>query len=123
MKLNFKVFQDILKDKTTGVVAYSQARVYLLVSVVAMLTALTVLFIKSFKPGLNISTDVIKQIIDAIQWMILVFSSYALGTKAIDGIKTIMGKAPLIQKIENPCVQTTSDSTITQIETAVKQVL
>ena len=115
MKINFKVFQDILKDKIDGTTAYSQARVYLLVSVVVFLTCLGVLFVKAIKPSASIDTVIIKQIIDALEWTIAFFGGYSMSTKIVDTAKIVMNKTPIIQKLDAPDAQPVPDAAAKQV--------
>lgn len=92
MKLNLTMWKDILTEKVGTAKLYSQARVYLLFSVIAYYITLGLVTAKSLKPTMTVEMDSIKIIIDALQWAILLFCSYAFGGKVIDGVKTILGK-------------------------------
>jgi hypothetical protein len=112
MALNLKMWKDILTEKIgTGEKLYSQARVYLLFSVIAYYLILGLVTIKSLKPTLTIEMDSIKTIIDALQWFILLFAGYSFGHKGIEAAKTIFGKSPQIDN-DAPDTSNIIDNTI-----------
>lgn len=92
MKLNLKIWKDILTEKAGNEKLYSQGRVYLLFSVIAYYIILGIVTWKALIPTIDIKEDTLKTIIDALQWTILLFSSYSLGGKVINGAKTMFGK-------------------------------
>lgn len=96
--MNFKVFKDILTDKvdnTSGMV-YSQARIYLLISVIFYFVGISLVIAKALVPTLKLDSDTLKTAIDWIQWAMLLFAGYAFGHKGIETLKTIFGKVPAI---------------------------
>ena len=96
--MNFKVFKDILTDKvdnTSGMV-YSQARIYLLISVIFYFLGISLVIIKALFPTLKLDSDTLKTAIDWIQWAMLLFAGYAFGHKGIETLKTIFGKVPVV---------------------------
>ena len=95
MAINLKMFKDILTEKMgtgTGEKLYSQARVYLLLSVVAYFVTLGIVTAKSLKPTLTIEIESIKVVIEALKWVLLLFSGYSFGHHGIEAAKTIFGK-------------------------------
>lgn len=93
MALNFKMWKEMLKETDpTGQKSYSQARVYLLFSVIAYYITLGIVTWKALKPETDISEGSLATIIDSLQWAILLFAGYAFGGKIIDGFKTVLGK-------------------------------
>jgi hypothetical protein len=95
MAINLKMFKDILTEKIgtgTGEKLYSQARVYLLLSVVAYFVTLGIVTAKSLKPTLTIEIESIKVVIEALKWVLLLFSGYSFGHKGIEAAKNIFGK-------------------------------
>lgn len=94
--MNTKLWKDILKETDpTGQKSYSQARVYLLLSVVAYYVTLGIVTWKAMHPATDISDGSLRTIIDALQWAILLFAGYAFGGKIIDSFKKIMSKKPI----------------------------
>ncbi len=83
-----RLLNDILKeagpDKTYR---YSQGRTYLFASVVLYLVVIFILFLKTFKLGFNLDKEIIDKSIDALQWSIILFASYAFGGKGLDTLK------------------------------------
>lgn len=90
--MKFKIFKEILTETTEKGTSYSQARVYLLWSIIAYYIILGIITIKSIKPDVQIQIETLKTIIEALQWSIALFSGYALGTKGLELIKSIFGK-------------------------------
>ena len=93
MTLNFKMWKEMLRETDpTGQKSYSQARVYLLFSVVAYYITLGIVTWKAMHPSTDISEGSLKTILEALQWAILLFAGYAFGGKLIDGFKTVFSK-------------------------------
>jgi len=92
-KFNVKIFKDILKEKTkAGVLKYSQGRVYLFVSFVLYFLSLGIISIKSFSPDSKIDIELIKVIIEALQYAMVLFGGYVFGGKFIKAVKVIGSK-------------------------------
>ena len=90
MKLNIKLFSDILKEKIDNELIYSQGRVYLLVSIVVYYLTIGLMTARSLKTlNLNVDLDSLKTIIEALQWAILLFAGYVFGGKGLDVIKVL----------------------------------
>lgn len=94
MKINLKMWKDILTEKTDNEISYSQGRVYLLFSIIAYYITLGLVTWKALKPTIDIAEPTLNTIIDALQWAIALFAGYAFGGKVISGIKTMLGKSP-----------------------------
>jgi len=93
MNFNFKMWKEILKETDpTGQKSYSQARVYLLFSVVAYYITMGIVTWKAMHPTTDINEGSLGTIIEALQWAILLFAGYAFGGKLIEGFKTVFTK-------------------------------
>ena len=66
----------------------------MLFSVIAYYITLGFVTWKALKPTIDIAEPTLNTIIDALQWAILLFASYSMGTKVIGGVKTVLGKTP-----------------------------
>lgn len=87
------LFNDILKEiGPDGIWRYSQGRVYLLGSLLAYFITLGFLTSKALKPNIGIDSAAITQIIDALQWSIMLFAGYVFGSKGLEVLKFIMMK-------------------------------
>lgn len=92
-KINFTLFKDILKEKgLDGATSYSQGRVYLLWSIIAYYITLGLVTFKSMRPDVQINVDMLKTVIESLQWALALFAGYVFGTKGLDAIKVVMGK-------------------------------
>ena len=88
-----KLFTDILKEADkTGILKYSQGRVYLFVSIVAYYLTLGIITYKSYVPKSDISLETLKVIIGALQYAMVLFGGYVFGGKFLDVVKVIGGK-------------------------------
>ncbi len=100
MKLNLKMWKDILTEKIgTGEKLYSQGRVYLLFSIIAYYITLGIITWKALKPTIDIAESTLNTIITALQWTIALFASYTLGGKVIEGVKTVLNKTSTTQDV------------------------
>jgi hypothetical protein len=90
MKVNFKMIKDILKEK--GV--YPQSRVYMLVSIVAYYFTLGILTVAGLSPKYRDGLDInnFKMIVDALQYVVMLFAGYTFGGKFIDVIDRLKKK-------------------------------
>ncbi len=87
------LFNDMLKEKgPDGLFRYSQGRVYLLCSLLAYFITLGLLTSKALKPNIGIDSGTITQIIDALQWSILLMASYVFGGKGLEIVKLLMNR-------------------------------
>lgn len=98
-KFSITLFTDILKEKAAdGRILYSQGRVYLFLSVIVYYATIGLMACKSMKPDMNINMDVLKQVIEALQWFVLLMAGYVFGGKFLDAAKVVMslgkGQAP-----------------------------
>jgi len=92
-KEKFKLWKEILTEvNSEGKRIYSQGRIYLLWSVLAYYLTLGLMTLKSLKPEIGIDIEVLKTIIEALQWPLSVFSGYVFGTKGLEAFKIIMSK-------------------------------
>lgn len=99
------MWKEILKETDpTGQKSYSQARVYLLFSVVAYYITMGIVTWKALKPTTDINEGSLKTIIDALQWAIGVFAGYSFGGKAVSMVKDIFGKGTPDQTPPTPPV-------------------
>lgn len=92
--LKLSLFSDMLKENGK----WSQGRVYLLISVIAYYTTLTILTLSGVKgeaKGTTIDLKTFDNIINALQWSMGLFAGYAFGGKGIDAIKSIFGSKNL----------------------------
>lgn len=92
MKFNSTLLKDILKEK--GV--YSQSRIYMLVSIVAYYLTLGILTIAGLNPKYRDGLDInnFKMIVDALQYVVMLFAGYTFGGKFIDVIDKLKKKDP-----------------------------
>lgn len=112
MTLNLKLWKDILKETDpTGQKSYSQARVYLLFSVIAYYITLGLVTWKALKPAADIKEDTLKTIIEALQWALLLFAGYAFGGKVIEGFKAVMGKTIIPQQSTQDATENSNEPT------------
>lgn len=81
-----KFFSDLLKEKDK----WSQGRVYLLLSVIVYYSVLGIITYKGMYCITLIDLNSFKIIIDALQWAIGIFATYAFGGKGIELIKNIL---------------------------------
>ena len=78
------LIKEILQSKNHhGEKSFSQARVYLFLSLLFYFVVLLFLSIKANK-DIIVNIDAEKAIISALQWIILLFAVYSFGGKAID---------------------------------------
>lgn len=85
------LLNDILKEKTEdGTIKYSQGRVYLLGSILAYLITLGILTGKALKPNIGIDSNTVTQVIDALQWVILLMAGYVFGGKGLEIAKLLL---------------------------------
>ena len=89
MKVNFKLFKDILKENGR----YSQGRVYLLWSVFAYYITLTILMIAGIKKS-DIEMENFRMIVEALEYAMTLFGGYVFGGKFLDVIKVLKGNTP-----------------------------
>jgi hypothetical protein len=97
MKLNFKLWKDMLTERVGSEKIYSQGRVYLLWSVAAYYITLGFITVKGLRPDMSISMEPLKVIIDALQWAMMLFAGYVFGGKGLEVIKAIMAKGSSAQ--------------------------
>lgn len=87
------LLNDILKEKSEdGSIKYSQGRVYLMGSLLSYLLTLGILMSKALKPNMDIDSNTVTTVIDALQYLIILFCGYTMGNKGIEAIKMIMNK-------------------------------
>lgn len=76
----------ILKERTiTGEYKYSQARVYLFLSVCFFFVMMSLITLKAFIPSLGVDLELVKSIMEKLTFPMTLFASYAMVAK---GIKT-----------------------------------
>jgi hypothetical protein len=92
MKLNLKMWKDMLTEKAGNETFYSQGRVYLLFSVIAYYITLGFVTWKALHPNTDIAETTLKTIIEALQWSIALFAGYAFGGKVVSTVKSMFGK-------------------------------
>ncbi len=90
MKSN--LFKDILQEKKSNQLKYSQGRVYLFLSVLAYYVILSIITIRGLKTGSDIDVKTLEIVVDALQWAILVMGSYVFGGKGLEVIKAVSKK-------------------------------
>ena len=90
MKINTTLLKDILKEK--GI--YSQSRVYMLISIVAYYLTLGILTVAGLSPKYREGLDInnFKMIVDALQYVVMLFAGYTFGGKFIDVIERLKNK-------------------------------
>lgn len=81
-------FTDFLKEKGK----WSQGRIYLLLSIIVYYLVLGILTFKGMHCVTMIDLNSFKIIIDALQWAMGIFATYAFGGKGIDLIKELLSK-------------------------------
>lgn len=113
MKFNTKMLKDILTEKIGEEKLYSQARVYLLVSVIAYYVTLGIISFKALKPNQMINEESLKTIIDALQWAMALFAGYSFGHKIVEGFKNVLGG----KSSDDTDVTTTTTTTVTPTQT------
>lgn len=86
MKINFRLFKDILKEN--GI--YSQGRVYLLWSVLAYYVTLTILMVCGIKKS-DVEMENFRMIVEALEYAMTLFGGYVFGGKFLEVIKTLKG--------------------------------
>lgn len=87
------LLNDMLKEKAQdGVFRYSQGRVYLLCSLLTYFITLGLLTSKALKPNIGIDGGTMTQIIEALQWSIMLMAGYVFGGKGLEILKLIMNK-------------------------------
>lgn len=79
----------IFKDMLTEDGKVSQSRTYLLCSIIAYYTTLTILTISGLKKDNVLEMDNFKIIIDALEYAMVLFASYTFGGKFLDVVKVI----------------------------------
>ena len=78
------IIKEILQSKNhDGEKSFSQARVYLFISLLFYFVVLLFLSIKANKDVI-VNIDAEKTIISALQWIILLFAVYSFGGKGVD---------------------------------------
>ncbi len=88
---NFSHFiSDILKEKADDGEKYSQGRFYLLVSLIFYFLTLTMISVKGVMPQAEMNTKSFEQVIEALQWIVALFSGYVFGTKGLEVLSTLM---------------------------------
>jgi hypothetical protein len=102
MKLNFKLWKDMLTERVGNERMYSQGRVYLLWSVVAYYLTVGFITSKGLMPAMELDIEPLKVIIEALQWSMMLFAGYVFGGKGLTVIKAIMSKAPSPPTTKNP---------------------
>jgi len=75
---------DILKEKTTEGLKFSQGRFYLMASLAFYFFILTLISIKGIMPDVELNTKFLELVIDSLQWIIGLFSGYVMGTKGLE---------------------------------------
>lgn len=75
---------DILKEKTTEGLKFSQGRFYLMTSLAFYFFILTLISIKGVIPDVELNTKFLELVIDSLQWIIGLFSGYVMGTKGLE---------------------------------------
>lgn len=93
MKINFKLFKDILKEN--GI--YSQGRVYLLWSVFAYYITLTVLMVAGIRRS-EIEMENFRMIVEALEYAMTLFGGYVFGGKFLEVIKYVKGGTEVPKK-------------------------
>lgn len=93
MKINLKIWKEILTEKADGQTSYSQGRVYLLISIIAYYITLGFVTWKALHPNTDIAMPTLNTIIEALQWAIALFAGYAFGGKLVNTVKTMFSKA------------------------------
>lgn len=96
------MWKDMLTEKTGNERFYSQARVYLLFSVLAYFITLGFITVKALKPDMNIPIEPLKAIIDALQWSMALFAGYTFGGKGLDVLKTVLTKGQNVNGAQVP---------------------
>ena len=86
-----KLFVDMLTEGSGKNRAYSQGRVYLLISVVSYYLTIGFMTVKSLRPDVGIEVETLSTIINALQWAMALFAGYAFGGKTLGALKTVMG--------------------------------
>lgn len=103
---NSRLLGDILKEQNADKTwRYSQGRVYLLLSIVCYYITVGVLTGKGLKPNINIDTNTVNTIIDALQWMIALMAGYVFGGKSLEILKAIAefrNRGNKTEKKDNP---------------------
>lgn len=81
-----KFFRDILTefDKTTNEKAFSQGRVYLLVSVIAYYVVLGLLTGAGMHKNSELDLNKFRIVIDALEFAMVLFSGYVFGGKIVN---------------------------------------
>lgn len=81
----------ILKERSSedGIYRYSQARVYLFISLMFFFAMMTFITVKAFLPDMTMDIELLKEVLASLTFPITTFATYALGTKLV---KTIKGK-------------------------------
>jgi len=92
------MLKDILKEKGK----YSQSRVYMLVSITVYYLTLGILTFAGLKPSYRdgLEMDNFKMIVDALQYVVMLFAGYTFGGKFIDVIDKLKKKPE--EKKEEP---------------------
>lgn len=108
-----KVISDILKERMPDqTLKYSQGRVYLLMSIIAYFITIGLLTSKALRPNLGFDTSTIEMIIEALQWVILLFAAYAMSSKGVNVAKMMLNKTKsgLPQNVEQKIEDTAKNS-------------
>ncbi len=108
-----KVLSDILKERMPDqTLKYSQGRVYLLMSILAYFITLGLLTSKALKPNIGFDTSTIGLIIEALQWVILLFAAYAMSSKGVNVAKMMLNKTKSVlpQNVEQKLEDTAKNS-------------
>lgn len=85
------LFNDILKEKSQdGDWKYSQGRVYLLLSLLAYFVTIGILTSKALKPNIGIDGNAVRQIIEALQWVVMLMAGYVFGGKGLELVKLFL---------------------------------
>ena len=75
---------DILKEKTTEGIKFSQGRFYLMASLIFYFFILTLISVKGVMPDVELNTKFLELVIESLQWIIGLFSGYVMGTKGLE---------------------------------------
>lgn len=85
------LLNDILKEKSQdGDWKYSQGRIYLLISLLAYFVTIGILTSKALKPNIGIDSNSVKQIIEALQWIVMLMAGYVFGGKGLELVKLFL---------------------------------
>jgi len=85
--IKIQLLADMLKEKGK----WSQGRVYLLLSILAYYSTLSILTHSGIKKASEIDLKTFDNIIQALQWSMGLFAGYVFGGKGLDALKIIMG--------------------------------